>query len=145
MKPFAIERLDYAEASAFVRRHHRHLPVPPPSQQVAWCAGVVWQRRLRAVVMVGQPVAPSLARSHYEVRRLASDGLWGACSALYRWAVQLVRERGRALVTYTLASESGRSLEASGARRVSETPGGIDRRPGRTNRLAGVTKVRWEW
>lgn len=48
MKPFTIE----------------HLPVPPPSQQVAWCAGVVWQRRLRAVVMVGQPVAPSLARSH---------------------------------------------------------------------------------
>lgn len=145
MKPFQITAVPYATAAAFVAQHHRYLPVPPPRMQIRACYGVWWKGRLRAVAMVGNPVSPHLSRSHVEVRRLASDGLYGACSALYRTSLGYATAAARKLVTYTRASETGASLRAAGAVPVSVTHGGVDCRRGRVNRLAGVPKVRWEW
>jgi len=145
MKPFTIVRIDYSEARNFVAKVHRHCPIAPPMVQIRCSFGLYWKGDLRAVAMLGNPVSPHLSRTHLEVRRLASDGIYGACSSLYLLCNETAIARNRKLVTYTLQSETGASLIASGAVETGRTHGGTDYRSGRTNRLAGIPKLRWEW
>lgn len=140
MKPFTIEEIPFSEAAGFVWRTHRTLPLSPIRVQIRACFGVYWKHRLRAVAMLGEPVAPALCRTHYEVRRLASDGLYGACSALYLRCREAAMPRK--LITYTLPDEPGTSLVAAGMCRAGETQGTRDTRKGRTG-VAQGRKVRW--
>ena len=101
------------EARAFVAQVHRHHPPPQGGLfAVAAADGDV----IRAVAIIGRPVARQLADGwSAEVTRLASDGARNACSMLYGAAWRAARALGyRRLVTYTLATENGASLRASG-------------------------------
>ena len=102
-----------AEANAFVSRHHRHhLPTPVAKFSIAAvCDGVVV-----GVVIVGIPKA-RMAMDGWtlEVTRLASNGSRNVCSLLYGAARKAAFALGyRRVITYTLESEHGSSLAASG-------------------------------
>ena len=107
-----------------IAREHRHLG-PPLSGLAAWEAysasgwPVGW-------LLVGRPVARVLqADGWVEVTRCATTGrCWGAASELYRTAERWAAERGSPILTYTLSSERGGSLDAAGWVRVGVTRGG---------------------
>lgn len=117
-RAFHIQAIKFQEANAFVERVHRH------HGRVAghkFSLGVIdGEGELRAVAIVGRPVAR--ARDDgltLEVTRLATDGFPNTCSALYSAAWRAAKALGyKRIGTYTLASESGASLRASGWRPV---------------------------
>ncbi|MEU9245376.1 XF1762 family protein [Streptomyces sp. NPDC048385] len=102
------------QAKEFVRTWHRRHP--PPAGQIfavgaANAAGV-----LRAVAIVGRPVARHLDDgATLEVTRTASDGTRNANSLLYGASWRAAKALGyRRLVTYTQDGESGASLRGAG-------------------------------
>ncbi|QZT61276.1 XF1762 family protein [Mycolicibacterium austroafricanum] len=112
--------ITFGEASAFVSAHHRHHPAPTGhkfSIAVADQDGAVV-----GVAMVGRPVARHLDDGWtLEVNRTCTTGVKNANSMLYGAAWRAAKALGyRRLITYTLASESGGSLRASGWRVVAE-------------------------
>jgi hypothetical protein len=118
-------------ARAFVNVTHRHHKAPQGGKFAIGAADA--EGALRAVVIVGRPVARMLDDGFTaEVVRLASDGAPNACSMLYAAAWRAARGMGyRRLITYTLASESGASLKASGYREIGRCGGGSWNRPSR--------------
>jgi len=82
-----------------------------------------------------------------EVTRLTTDGTRNVCSLLYGAARRAARALGyRRLITYTLATESGTSLVASGWKATATSSGGswsVPSRP-RVDKHPTVAKVRWE-
>ncbi len=101
-------------AKEYVDSFHRH---HGSSVQARFCLGAVDEARMvRAVVMVGRPVARLLDDGWtLEVNRLASDGCENACSALYGAARRVAKEMGyRKLITYIREDEPGTSLRAAG-------------------------------
>ena len=133
------------EARLFVRRHHRHHDAP----QGGLFAIAAADSEIRAVVIVGRPVARMLAREPYtaEVTRLCSDGTANACSMLYSAAWRAWRAMGGLrLVTYTLPEEGGGSLRAAGWRVIGETAGGGWSRASRprVDEHPLQRKLRWE-
>lgn len=113
----SLQPITLAEANAFIRRHHRH-HLPP----VGWKFGVAASdnKTVVGVVTVGRPVARVFDDGlTLEVTRCCTDGTKNAASFLYGAARRAAEAMGyRRLVTYTLASESGASLRASGYREV---------------------------
>jgi hypothetical protein len=135
-----------SEAQAFVRQHHRHHR--PSVGDVFSLAAADEAGTVRGVAMVGRPVARMLCDGWtLEVTRVATDGCANACSALYGAAWRATRALGwKRLITYTLASESGTSLRASGWRLIGEAGGGswnVPSRP-RVDKHPTQTKLRWE-
>jgi hypothetical protein len=134
------------DAKAFVRRVHRHHG-PPVSGLFAVAAGDDLGA-VRAVAIVGRPVARALQDGWTaEVTRLASDGARNACSMLYAAAWRAARALGyRCLVTYTLQSEGGASLRASGFRVVGEVRAKTWHTPSRprVDLQPLQAKLRWE-
>jgi hypothetical protein len=108
-----------AVAKRFVNDHHAHCPAP-----VGWRfgAGIRNGSDLVGVIMVGRPVARAFDHtSVVEVNRLCmrrdvpSALVQNGCSMLYAYAAKEARRRGFAkMITYTMESESGASLQASG-------------------------------
>jgi hypothetical protein len=115
-----ISPLSFAEACAFVARHHRHHK--PPVGHLFSIAVADDTGTVRGVAIVGRPVARMLQDGlTAEVSRSATDGTPHANSCLYGAAWRAVRAMGyRRLVTYTQAGESGASLRAAGWRVVAE-------------------------
>lgn len=118
------------DAKEFVSRHHRHHKPP-----TGWKFGVAVERdgSIVGVVMAGRPVARMIDQERtLEVTRCTTDGSKNACSMLYgairRAAKSLGYER---IITYTLESEPGTSLMASGWSRRYVTQGGSWSRPSR--------------
>lgn len=117
--------VSFEDACEFVRRYHRH-HTPPVGHKfsigVAEWSPEVPCSRVVGVAMVGRPVARYLDDGlTLEVNRTATDGTANANSMLYAAAWRAAKALGyRKLVTYTLASESGSSLRASGWRVVGE-------------------------
>lgn len=114
---------DFAEANAFVAKHHRHhKPMPGAKYSVA----VARDGEIVGVAMVGRPVARMLDDGWtLEVNRVATDGTPHACSMLYGAAWRVARAMGyRKLVTYILDTEPGTSLRASGWKCLGEAGGG---------------------
>lgn len=107
------------DAQEFVRRFHRHHK-PPIGHKFS--IGVVADGELVGVAMVGRPVARMYDDGvTLEVNRTCTDGYPNANSMLYGAAWRATKALGyRRLITYTLASESGTSLRASGWRIVAE-------------------------
>lgn len=104
--------------------HHRH------SGRIQGCKFCVAVKdgggRLRGVAIVGRPVSRHLDDGlTAEVTRLCTDGLPNACSFLYAACARIAREMGyEKIITYTLASENGASLRASGWMAVDGLRGG---------------------
>jgi hypothetical protein len=117
------QRVEFAEASAFVAKHHRHHT--PPVGHI-FSIGAFRGDELVGVVIVGRPVARHRDDGlTAEVTRLCvRDGEPNACSFLYGKAAKAALAMGfRRIGTYTLARESGASLRAAGWIVISEVKG----------------------
>lgn len=110
------------EARNFVGRLHRH---NRPPQGGLFAVGCESAGQLVGVAIVGRPIARNLDDGHTcEVTRLCTDGTLNACSLLYGATARAAKALGWArIVTYTLASEPGTSLRASGWEREKEVTG----------------------
>lgn len=145
---YEVIPLPLAEANAFVVAHHRHHGAVVGHRFSLGVADA--DGRVRGVAIIGRPVARYLDNGlTLEVTRVATDGAKDACSALYGAARRATFALGyRKLVTYTLASESGASLRASGYRVVGEVAGrswSCKSRPRVDRSIAQFTdKIRWE-
>lgn len=141
-----LQPITFAEAAQFVRDHHRH-HIPPIGHKFS--IGANDGERVVGVVIVGRPVARGLDDGWTaEVTRCCVlDGVSNACSLLYAAAWRAARAMGyRRLVTYTLASESGGAMRASGWRVVHEVRGrswSCSSRP-RVDKHLTEDKLMWE-
>jgi len=117
-----LQPITLAEASAFIREHHRH-HIPP----VGWKFGIAVNdgETVRGVITVGRPVARHVDDGWtLEVTRCCTDGTRHAPSMLYAAAWRAAKALGyKRLITYTLASESGVTLKASGWREIGQVKG----------------------
>ena len=142
-----LQPVDYASACEFIRRHHRH-HFPPQGWKFG--IGAVVDDAVVGVVTVGRPVARRLDNGWtLEVTRCCTDGTPHVASKLYAAAWRATRALGyRRLITYTLKSETGTSLKASGWRVIGETPArakgwNVPSRP-RVVRAPTEAKTLWE-
>lgn len=139
--------IELKEANAFIAAVHRH---HAPVIGHRFSIGVVDEAcLLRGVCVVGRPVARLAGhpRDVAEVTRLATDGATNACSILYGAAARAARAMGfRRIQTYTLPSEGGASLRASGWTDEGNAGGGqwkhTDGKPRRTDQPTDI-KTRW--
>lgn len=143
------------EANAYVGQHHRH---NLPTNGHKWSLACYDDDRLCGVAIAGQPIARKLDDGlTIEVRRVCTDGTYNACSKLYGACARVAKEMGyRRIITYTLQSEPGTSLTASGWKNCGEAGGVSWNMPSRPREeyqesLFGVErkypderKVRWE-
>ena len=151
-----IRPCDMNTARTFIREHHRHNKPPCGHKFSIACYD---GDRLCGVAMVGQPVARLLDdKETVEITRNCTDGTYNACSMLYGACVRAARALGyKKIITYTLESEPGTSLKASGFRIASQKCGGGSwDRPNRPREITQTTlfgeevkystelKVRWE-
>lgn len=115
-------------ANAVVAAIHRH-HVPAVGHRFS--LGAVSDGVLVGAAIVGRPVARMVDhRRVVEVVRLATDGTHNACSILYAAAARAARAMGyERIQTYTLPSEGGASLRASGWECEGEAGGGSWVRP----------------
>ena len=119
-----------SEANDFVARLHRHHSpvVGHKFSLAAWLQG-----ELVGVAIVGRPVSRMRDDgATLEVTRLCTNGAKNACSFLYGAARRATFALGYSrLGTYTLPSEGGASLRASGWKLLGERGGGKWSRPSR--------------
>lgn len=122
MGKMTIERVDLAEANAFVAALHRH---HKPVVGHLFSLGAAKDGKIVGVAIVGRPVARMRDDGvTAEVTRLCTDGTRNACSFLYGAAARAAFALGfKRIGTYILASEPGVSLTAAGWRLIGETPG----------------------
>ena len=118
-----LQPVTLREAAAFIERHHRH---HKPPQGAKFAIGVSEGERVVGVVVVGRPVSRHLDNGWTaEVTRCCTDGTKHAASKLYAAAWRAARAMGyKKLITYTLASENGISINAAGWRVIGEAGGG---------------------
>ena len=102
-----------ANANAFVAVHHRH---HKPVRGHKFSLGCEQNGVLVGVVIVGRPVSRYLDDGKtLEVTRLCTTGEKNVCSFLYGAAARAAKALGyEKIITYTLDTESGVSLRASG-------------------------------
>jgi len=141
-----IVPLDLGEANELVRRWHRH---HRPVVGHKFSVGVATQDgTVHGAAIVGRPNARHLDTGlTLEVTRCVTDGTANAASALYGACRRACFALGfTRLVTYTLASESGVSLKASGWRVLAESAGGSWSCPSRprVDKHPLEPKLRWE-
>ena len=108
-----IRPIKLRDANAYVKQHHRHnIDTNGHKFSIACYDG----DRLCGVAIAGQPVARNLDDGlTIEIRRVCTDGTYNACSILYGACSRCAREMGyKRVITYTLKSEPGTSLKASG-------------------------------
>ena len=134
-----------SDAQEFVRQHHRH---HGPAHSYLWACAVSDGDRVCGVAIVGRPVARHAQDGWTaEVVRLATDGTKNACSMLYAACWRAARALGwKKLITYTLATEPGTSLEAAGWKCLGECGGGSWHRTDRprVDRHPKQIKMKWE-
>lgn len=139
--------LTLREANAYVERHHRHHK--PVTGHIV-CVGVEVAGEIVGVGIAGRPVARMLQDGYTaEVLRCCTDGTRNACSMIYRALWRSLRALGyRRLITYTLPSEGGASLRASGFTLIGAAGGGSWDRPNvgrpRVDLHPTQEKLRWE-
>jgi hypothetical protein len=142
-----IVHVELDQANDFVDEHHRH---SDPVVGHKFSIGVVDESSiLRGVAIVGRPVARMRQDGQtVEVLRVATDGFPNAPSALYGACLRATFALGyRRLGTYTLKSESGKSLEACGWKIVGEVKGREWDTPSRRRKKKGgkQTEDKWLW
>jgi hypothetical protein len=115
--------ITFAEACAFVAKHHRHHP-PPIGHKFSIAAKR--GAEIVGVAIVGRPVSRMRDDGHtLEVSRLCTDGTRNVASFLLGRACKVTFAFGYMRIgTYVLASETGVSLQAAGWRLIGEAGGG---------------------
>lgn len=112
-----VRPIELKDANNFVARLHRHhKPVVGHRFSIAcWDTGGE-EEELVGVCIVGRPVARHFGPLEVcEVTRLCTNGKKNACSKLYAAAARAAKALGFCRIqTYTLDSEHGSSLKASG-------------------------------
>ena len=150
-----IRPIKLRDANQYVREYHRHnIPTNGHKFSIACYDG----DRLCGVAIAGQPVARNMDDGlTIEIRRVCTDGTYNACSILYGACSRCAKEMGyKRVITYTLQSEPGTSLKASGfimggvtAKKSWDTPS----RPreitqitlfGEEKKYPEEAKIRWE-
>lgn len=114
--------LTLKQANDFVSMHHRHHRRAVGHR---FSIGAVKGGELVGCAIVGRPVARKTDQNLVaEVVRLCTDGTKNACSILYAASARAARAMGYSSIqTFTMDSEGGASLRASGWTRGHETPG----------------------
>ena len=111
------------EGRRFIRENHRHSKAPR-----VWICGVALKLgdEIVGVACLERPkAAGNCDGSTAEITRVCVVNLRNGCSMLYGAMCRAAKALGYSrVVTYTLASETGSSLLASGFRRVSVTASG---------------------
>ena len=122
MKSLVIRPITLKQANAYVAAYHRH---NMPTNGHKWSLACYDGERLCGVAIAGQPIARRLDDGEtIEVRRVCTDGTYNACSILYGACARVAKEMGyKRIVTYTLITEPGTSLKASGWKDMGEAGG----------------------
>lgn len=155
METLTIRPIILREANAYVAEYHRH---NLPTNGHKWSLACYDGDRLCGVAIAGQPIARKLDDGlTIEVRRVCTDGTRNACSKLYGACARVAKEMGyRRIITYTLQSEPGTSLKASGWEDCGEAGGvswNVPSRPreeyqetlfGIERKYPDERKIRWE-
>ncbi len=134
--------IDFATASEFVNRYHRHHKATVGHKFSLAC---YLNSKLVGVAVVGRPVSRHYDDGHtLEINRVCvMGGVRNACSKLYSSCIKVARLRGvKLVITYTLQSENGASLKASGFVLDKENAGGIYW-TGKRKHLSTELKKRW--
>lgn len=136
--------LELKEANAFVERLHRH---HKPIYRDKYRLGVENEDKIVGVVQVGRPVNRNLDDGKtLEIVRLCTDGTKNACSFLYSKACRIAKIMGyERMITYTLESEPGHSLLASGFVLDGITKGGSWNCPSRPRTQKAPTEPKKRW
>ena len=110
-----IKPIHLKDANAYVKQFHRH-NIPTVGGKFA--ISVYDDNRLCGVAICGRPTARrSDDGTTLEIYRCCTDGTRNACSKLYGSACKIGFDMGyKRIITYTLQSENGASLKASGFR-----------------------------
>lgn len=108
-----IRPITFREACDFIEKYHRH---NRPTVGHKFCISAWDGEDLVGVAVCGRPVS-----RHYddgltcEINRLCTNGFPNACSMLYGASCRVSKAMGyKKVITYTLQSENGASLKASG-------------------------------
>ena len=103
----------YRFACDYVNQYHRHHNAPVGCK---FCIAVSDGKDIHGVAICGRPVSRHLDNGFTcEVLRVCTDGTKNACSMLYGACCRIAKNMGYTdMLTYTLASENGASLKASG-------------------------------
>jgi hypothetical protein len=122
--------IHFKQACDYIEKHHRHHKKPWGWK---YGMGVKVDGKIVGVITVGRPVARLLDDGlTIEVTRCCTDGTKNACSFLYAAARRVAFAMGyRRIITYTLESENGASLKASGFRFIKKIKGHSWNRPNR--------------
>ncbi len=150
-----IRPITLRKANAYVTQYHRHNIATNGHK---WSIACYDGDRLCGVAIAGQPIARGLDDGRtIEIRRVCTDGTYNACSKLYGAAARIAKEFGyKRVVTYTLVSEPGTSLKASGWTNAGEAGGRSWDTPSRPREAVQETlfgevrkypeekKIRWE-
>lgn len=110
-----IKPIHLKAANAYIKQFHRH---NIPTQGGKFAISVYEDNRLCDVAICGRPTARrSDDGTTLEIYRCCTDGTRNACSKLYGASCKIGFDMGyKRIITYTLQSESGASLKASGFR-----------------------------
>lgn len=140
------------KANEFVTVYHTH------NKKVVgckFCIGVNVNNVLEAVAIVGRPVARKLDDSFtVEILRLCTKqkGIKNLCSLLYSrsWKIWKLMG-GKRIITYTLESENGASLKASGfvitgeVKSFKKNTGWTSRTNRKWQQIQEQKRIRWEY
>jgi hypothetical protein len=136
--------LELSVANEFVDMLHRH---HDPVHRDKYRVGAMVNGKLVGVVQVGRPVSRMLDDGKtVEVVRCCTDGTNDVCSFLYGKAARIAKEMGyERIITYTLCTEAGISLRASGWKEDGVTSGGHWSRPSRKRNTTAPTVPKKRW
>lgn len=115
--------IELNKANEFVKMMHRHHP--PVYRDKFRLACIADDNHLCGVIQAARPVSRILDDGvTIEIVRCCTDGTKNACSFLYAKMARIAREMGYLrIITYTLESEYGASLKASGWHKEANTIG----------------------
>ncbi|HUD11467.1 MAG TPA: XF1762 family protein [Candidatus Saccharimonadia bacterium] len=139
-----LRPVTFAAAAQFVASIHRH---HKSLKGHKFSIGAEVEGKLIGVVVVSQPMARASDDGYTaEVVRLCTDGTPDACSFLYGAAARCAKAMGYLrIITYTLLTEPGTSLRASGFNAGNKTRAGSWNCPSRPRTDKHPTEAKQMW
>lgn len=132
-----------ADAKAWVKAHHRHLPTV---QGGVFAAAVREGEELVGVAIAGRGARVWDGTRRITITRVATDGTRNACSMLYGAICRAAKALGYVEAwTYTLPEEPGTSLRAAGFEDTGLSRGGEHTRPSRERAPAVRPEPKRRW